>query len=176
MGVKGGLGDLRRAKLRGIGILQRLLGGSSGFTLVEVSVAVAILSLGVGLIGNSVFQVLSIQRFWQDEKFATKEIRHAGSWFAGDALKATATSLTPGTAAVNQVTLTLESGTVTYSQSGDTLVRQAGSDQNVVARGVVSVGFSLSPDGEVLTFATEVEAAEGGTEVLTLQNYLRLMQ
>jgi prepilin-type N-terminal cleavage/methylation domain-containing protein len=79
--------------LRGISILKDLFGGSSGFTLVEVSVALAILSLGIGLIGNSVFQVLSIQRFWQDEKFATKETRHAASWFAADALKATATDL-----------------------------------------------------------------------------------
>jgi prepilin-type N-terminal cleavage/methylation domain-containing protein len=162
--------------LRDISVLKRLFGGSSGFTLVEVSVALAILSLGVGLIGNSVFQVLSIQRFWQDEKFATKETRHAGSWFAADALKATATSLTPGAAPVNQVTLTLESETVTYSQSGNTLLRQEGSDQNVVARDVVSVGFSLSPDGEELTFTTAVEAAQGGTEVLTLLNYLRLTQ
>ena len=157
--------------MRGINVMKRILDSSSGFTLVEVSVAVAILSLGVGLIGNTVFQVLSIQRFWEDEKVATKETRHAASWFAGDALKATATDLTPGAAPVNQVTLTLESGTVTYSQSGDTLVRQEGSDQNIVASEVVSTGFSLSPDGEALTFITEVEAARGGMEVLTLLYY-----
>jgi prepilin-type N-terminal cleavage/methylation domain-containing protein len=162
--------------LRGISVLKRLFGGSAGFTLVEVSVAVAILSLGIGLIGNSVFQVLSIQRFWQDEKLATKEARHAGSWFASDALKAINTNLTPGAAPVNQVTLTLESGTVTYSQSGDTLIRQKGGEQSVIAQDVVSVGFALSADGKVLTFTTEVEAAQGGTEVLTLLNYLRLAQ
>lgn len=162
--------------MRGIGILKGLFGGSSGFTLVEVSVALAILSLGVGLIGNSVFQVLSIQRFWQDEKYATKETRHAASWFAGDALKATATSLTPG-ATDDQVTLTLDSGPViyTYNQSEGKLLRQEGGDQNVLARDVVSADFSLSPDGEVLTFTTEVAAAQGGTEVLKLINYLRLV-
>jgi prepilin-type N-terminal cleavage/methylation domain-containing protein len=162
--------------LRGISGIKRFLFRSNGFTLVETAVALTILSMGVGLVGTSVFQVLSIQRFWQDDRFAIKENRHAASWFAGDALKATATDLTPGAAAVTEVTLTTDGGDVTYSQSVDTLIRQEGSDQNVIARSVVAVGFSLSADGEVLTFTTEVEAANGNTETLSLQNYLRLVQ
>ena len=57
--------------------LKRLLSGSSGFVLVEVSVAVAILSLGVGLVGSAVFQTLSIQRYWQADAIAVKDTRHA---------------------------------------------------------------------------------------------------
>jgi hypothetical protein len=42
-----------------------------------------------------------------------------------------------------------------------------------MAKDVASVGFALS--GEVLTFTLEVQASRGGTETLTLQNYLRLL-
>lgn len=157
--------------------IKKLLFRSAGFTLVECAVALAILSMGVGLIGTTVFQSLSIQRFWQDDRFATKENRHAASWFASDALKATDTDLTPGAAAVSQVTMTKEGGAnVTYTKSGDTLLRQEGAYQNVIARDVVSVGFALSADGDELTFTIEVNAAQGNTETLTLQNYLRLAE
>lgn len=166
----------RRASLLHISGLKRLFFGASGVSLVEAAVALAILSLGVGLVGTGVFQVLSIQRFWQADRFATKENRHAASWLAGDALRTTATDLTPGAAPVEYVTLTTSGANVTYSKSGDTLLRQEGSYQNVLARDVVAVGFSLSESGEVLTFTSEVLAARGDTETLSLQNYLRLAQ
>jgi prepilin-type N-terminal cleavage/methylation domain-containing protein len=162
--------------LSGISSFRKLLLATGGFTLVEVAVSLTILSMGVGLVGTGVFQVLSIQRFWQDDQIATKENRHAGSWFAGDALKTTATDLAPGGALVTQVTLTTDDGDITYSQSGDTLLRQKGSDQIVIARDVVSVGFALSTNGKVLTFTSEALAANGNTETLSLQNYLRLAQ
>ena len=60
-------------------IHHRLFTESSGFTLWEVSVALAILSLGVGLIGTSIFQVFDIQRSWQDHRVASKDTRHAAS-------------------------------------------------------------------------------------------------
>ena len=114
-------------------ILNRLFTGSSGFTLVEVSVALAILSLGVGLVGTSIFQVFDIQRSWQDQHVATKETRHAASWFARDALKAKATELADSGPPVDRVILTLASGDVTYRRSGNTLIREADGNQNVVA-------------------------------------------
>lgn len=160
----------------GTNALKRLLTGSAGFTLVEAAVALSILSMGVGLVGTGVFQVLSIQRFWQDDRFATKENRHAGSWLAGDALRATATDLIPGATPVDHVTLTTSGADVTYTKSGDTLLRQEGSYENVLAREVVSVEFSLSSDGDVLTFTIEVQASHGNTETLSLQNYLRLAE
>ena len=58
--------------------------------------AVGILTLAMGLVGRGVFQVLSIQRFWRDDVVATRELRHAGSWFAGDALNAEAIDLADG--------------------------------------------------------------------------------
>jgi type II secretory pathway component PulJ len=153
--------------------LHKFRADSRGFTLVEAAIALSILSMGVGLIGTTVFQVLAVQRFWQDDMVANKEARHAASWFAEDALEATGTDLVDGNPAASSVTLTLDSGNVTYSLSGSNLVRQAGADQNIMAKDVASVGFALS--GEVLTFTLEVQASRGGTETLTLQNYLRLL-
>ena len=155
-------------------ILNRLFTGSSGFTLVEVSVALAILSLGVGLVGTSIFQVFDIQRYWQDQRVATKETRHAAIWFARDALKAKATDLADSGPPVDRVILTLASGDVTYRRSGNTLIREADGNQNVVAQDVVSIGFSI--DGEVVTFTVEVTASGGNTETINLQNYLRMME
>ncbi len=155
-------------------LLKRFMADSRGFTLVEAVIALSILSLGVGLIGTTVFQVLAVQRFWQDDMIANKDTRHAASWFAEDALKATGTDLEDGNPA-SSVILTLDTENVTYSLDGSDLVRElgVGGDRNVVAEEVVSVEFELS--GEVLTFTLEVEASRGGTETLTLQNYLRLL-
>ncbi len=85
-------------------IFQKFTRNSCGFTLLEVAVGLSILSMGVGLIGTSVFQVLSIQRHWQDDRVATKDLRHIGSWFAGDALNAE-TVVFGGTAPAPTVTL-----------------------------------------------------------------------
>ena len=152
----------------------RYVSNSAGFTLVEVAVSLSILSLGLALVGAGIFQVLSVQRFWRDDLVATKEVRHAGSWFSGDALNATATDLVDNAQAVPTVTLTLSSGNIVYSVSGTDLIRQAGSDQNIVATDVVSVGFSRS--GQLLTLTLEVQASRGGTETLSLQNFMRLME
>lgn len=139
--------------------------------------ALAILSLGVGLIGTAVFQTLSIQRFWQDDLKATKDARHAASWFAEDALKATETTLVDGEAAVDTVTITTEDGDIRFklNASGDQLIREVvGGNENVVAENVVDVGFARSQ--ETVTFTLEVAGSRGGTETLTLQNYLRLLE
>lgn len=157
----------------GIRWLKQLLVQSRGFSLVEISVAVAILSLGISLVGGAMFQVLAIQRFWEDDRIATKETRHAASWFAGDALETTATNLVDSAPGADTVTLTLDSGDITYSISGGSLIRQTSGSSNIVAKDAVSVAFSLA--GNVLTFVLEVDGSRGATETLTLQNYLRLL-
>ena len=68
--------------------IRKSLADSSGFTMVEVLFAVGIISLAVGIVGDSIFQVVSVRRHWMDDAVATKNLRHAGSWFAGDALNA----------------------------------------------------------------------------------------
>ena len=126
---------------------------SCGFALLEVAVGLSILSLGVGLIGTSVFQVLSIQRYWQDDRVATKDLRHTGSWFAGDALNAE-TVVFGGTLKeptvtltwveiVNDNPLTLYTHQQKYSLDGDRLVRTYEGVDTTVAKDVDSAEFSL---------------------------------
>ena len=69
--------------------VRRILKDMWGFTLVELLVSISILTVVTGIFGAGMFQVLSIQRFWTDDVKAVREVRHAGSWFAGDALNAT---------------------------------------------------------------------------------------
>ena len=68
--------------------IKRSLAGTRGFTLVEVVIALSLLSLATAMIGGGLFQVHSIQKFWRDGAVATNELRRAGSGIAGDALKA----------------------------------------------------------------------------------------
>lgn len=147
---------------------------SRGFTLVEVAVSLSILSLGLVLVGNAAFQTLSIQRYWQDDAKATKDARHAASWFSQDVLAATTTSLEDGGPAEDTVTMTTSAGDITYSLSSGNLVRQAGPYQNVMSEKVEAVEFKLA--GQTLSFTLEVAASRGGTETLTLHSYLRLLE
>ena len=156
--------------------LSTLLAGSSpGFTLAEMLVGMSIMAVGIGLIGGGIFQALGVERYWFDDVVATKELRHAGSWFAGDAMNAE-TVLIDGVPPGSRVTLTwTDSGSVPhtaiYSLSGSNLLRDLDGMQITLARRVVSADFSLS--GKVLTFAMEVAADRGGTESTSLQTYLR---
>ena len=67
---------------------SKTIGSSGGFTLIEMLVAVSIMVIVTGIFGAGLFQVFSIQRFWTDDIKATRTVRHAGSWLAGDALNA----------------------------------------------------------------------------------------
>ena len=166
-------------RLPGIGRLRRILGCSSGYTLPEVMVAMSILTVITAMFASGVFQVLSIQRFWRDDVVATKELRQAGSAFAGDAFNAETTSLTAGGATSTNVTMTWVDGsnvshTSIYSVSGTELSRTFDGTARTVARGVTSVSFSLS--GKVLTFVLGVSGARGATETKTLNTYVRMLK
>ena len=158
--------------------MKTTMRSSAGFTLMEVIVAVGILSLVITAFGSGVLQVVSVQQFWRDDVVATRELRRAGTWFAGDALNAVTTSLADGAAPSSTVTLNWTSGgsavTSAYAISGGNLVRTFGGQQLAVARDVSSVAFSLS--GKLLTFTLTVNAGETKTDGRTLQTYLRKMQ
>ena len=161
--------------MRTIQVLKNMFRNSSGFTLLETTVALGILSLGTGLIGTSVFQVLSIERYWEKDRVATKDLRHIGSWFAGDALRAQTVTI-GGSPAGSEVTITWNDSldndhTAAYSLSGDTLIRTKDGTIQTLSDGVVSVDFSLSD--QVLLLTMEVNAGRGTTETKSWQTYLR---
>lgn len=164
--------------LRTLYPLRRLARSSAGVTLVEAVVAIGILTMAVALVGTSIFQSLSIQRYWRDDVIATKEWRHAGSRFATDLFNAETIDLVDGAAPVSAVTFTWvdnagNSHTATYSLVGDTLIRNVDGFQTTVARGVLSAGFSRND--RLVTFDLEVQADLGKTESMSLQTYLRML-
>ena len=122
--------------------------------------------------------MLSIQRNWQDDRVATKDLRHTGSWFAGDALNAE-TVVISGTPEAPTVTISwVDSSDVfhssIYSLDGDTLIRDDDGIVTPVAKSVVSADFSLS--GRVLTLDLTVNSGNGGTTLMTLKTYFRVLQ
>ena len=172
-------------------IFRQFTRNSCGFALLQVAVGLSILSLGVGLIGTSVFQVLSIQRHWQDDRVATKDLRHTGSWFAGDALNAeTVVFGSPGDPTVTLSWSEIVDNSVpgspvfqfhssVYSLDGDTLTRTETLPDNsvvttILADDVDSAAFSLS--GRVLTLNMTVNSGNGGTTPMILKPYLRVLQ
>ncbi|GBD11518.1 hypothetical protein HRbin23_01185 [bacterium HR23] len=156
--------------------LTALWAGAGGTALAEVVVAVGISTLAVGMVGQAIFHALSLQRTWQGQTEATRQMRQAFGWFAQDALNAHSLTLVNGAPPAQSVTLTWTDRTgtlhaVTYSLSGGTLVREAGGVQTVLASQVTGGGFSLS--GKVLTFSLRVRTPHGDEREGTLQTYLR---
>ena len=168
--------------------IRHVLGSSRGFTLIELMVSVTILTIVTGIFGAAMFQVLSIQRFWTDDIKAVREIRHAGSWFSGDALNATDVldaggvdrlTCTPSPP-VQQVTLTWTdtSGTahnVVYSVTGDELLRDFDSNGTPLglASGVVANSISFTLCGNTLRVNMDVQADRNTTDKLDLITYMR---
>lgn len=150
-----------------------------GFTLFETLVAVSILAAVMTMASGGMYQALSVRRGWQDRMTAVKDLRHAGSWFAGDALNAESTDLVDGAPPAGSVTLGWTDGagtphTASYHAVGGDLVREYDGAAMVVAREMQSVSFSLS--ARVLTFQLAVTAAPGQAESTTLTTYLRVLQ
>ena len=165
-----------------------ILRSSQGFTLIELLVSMSILTVVVGIFGTGMFQVLSIQRFWTDDVNAVREVRHAGSWFAGDALNAAevldaggVTRLTCAPSpAVQQVTLTWidtagSSHNVVYSVTGDELRRDFDSNGTplVLASRVVANSISFTLCENTLRLNMDVLGDRNTTDSLDLITYVR---
>ena len=168
--------------------IRRVTGCPRGFTMIELLVSISLLIVVVGIFGAAMFQVLSIQRFWTADVNATREVRHAASWFAGDALNATdvldaggVTRLTcTPNPSVQQVTMTWtdSSGTphnVVYSVSGTELRRDLDSSGAplIMADGVVANSVSFTLCGSTLRLNMDVLADRNTTDNLDLITYVR---
>ena len=168
--------------------VRHILGSSGGFTLIELLVSITILTVVVGIFGAGMFQVLSIQRFWTDDVKAVREVRHAGSWFSGDALNATdvldAGGVTRLTCAPNpsvqQITMTWTDASgaphnVVYSVTGDELQRDFDSNGTplIMASRVVANSISFTLCGNTLRLNVDVLADRDTTDKLDLITYVR---
>ena len=171
--------------------VHQTLRTSRGFTLIEVMVSVSIVSIVAGMFASGLFQVLSVQRFWTDDIQATRTVRHAGSWFAGDALNATDVldaggvdrlTCTPSPA-VPQVSLTWTDSSgaahnVVYSVVGDAMLREY--DDNglplTMTGGVVANSLSFTLCGNTLRATMDVVADRGTIDTLDLMTYVRKLQ
>ena len=171
-------------RLRALG---RALSESAGFTLVEVLMAVSITSVAVGVIGSGIFQVTAVQRDWSDDTLATKDLRHVGSLFSSDALKAQNVLDDQGDVLAcdppaDSVTLIYTdvggAHSATYSSNAGALSREdeSGNVNSIIGTGVVagSVEFTLCEG--LLTLELLVEADKGTTDTMTLRTYVRKLQ
>jgi prepilin-type N-terminal cleavage/methylation domain-containing protein len=109
-----------------------------GFTLVELLVALAILSVITGLLVGIVYQLLTIPRWGKAQLAVDQDFRNAGLWLMRDGNESQQFTGTPGTC----TPFTFDTGRgvqYTYTHSGDTLSRAAGAQVVGVARHVTSV-------------------------------------
>jgi len=156
---------------------RKIWTGAAGFTLLETVVAMGLLSLAVGMVGPGVFQALHFEQFWEDRVTATRDLRHAGSRFAGDALGARGTDLEDGVPADTVMLNTYTGYEITYSRNlQDGLVRShfdgdVTTYEITLATRVASVEFLLS--GDVLTMTLEVYTVGTETKTMTLRSTLR---
>jgi len=168
--------------------MRHILSSSRGFTLVELLVSVSILTVVVGIFSAAMFQVLSIQRFWTADVKAVREVRHAGSWFSGDALNATDVLLyndgprftCEPDPSVEQITLIWKDTSgdphkAVYSVNGDQLQRDFDDNGSplVLATGVVANSISFTLCGNTLRLNLDVLADRNTTDTLDLITYIR---
>ena len=162
---------------------------SSGFTLIEVVIAVGLISIATGMVGAGLFRVTSLQQFWTNDVVATKNLRHAGSWFAGDALNAEDVLDSGGVARltcepnppVREITLTWSDTaggphTANYRVVQNRLERSFDGTQLTMADRVVGNSLSFSLYGGSLTMLLAVEADRDATESLSLRTRVRKLQ
>ena len=150
--------------------------------MIEVVVALGILSMVVGLAGSEIFQLLSFQRNWQDDMTATVDMRRAGSRFAGDAINAEDAKDSLGvrvdcngtsSVALSWTETADVSHTATYSIVGDSLIRDFDGQQNEMARRVVAGSLQVSLCLQLLSMDLQVEGGRGRIENIRLQTYMR---
>ncbi len=145
--------------------------------MVEVLVAVAILSIILGTIGAAFFQSVSTQRTIVADGLAINEARKGLSWFAPDARMAQHAEVgddgdTLNLAWSDDFDFRFDCHTSQYALTGDTLNRTYDGTTHTIARRVVSVTFAAEPPppdtANAITIALELETGPGTTEIVSM--------
>ncbi|MEN8615261.1 prepilin-type N-terminal cleavage/methylation domain-containing protein [Dehalogenimonas sp. THU2] len=71
--------------------------GQTGFTFVEVLVAMAILVLITGALSTGIYQIFSVNRITQDETIAIRQVQNLGQWLNQDVLQSQFRDVSVGT-------------------------------------------------------------------------------
>lgn len=159
--------------------MRKLYCGQRGFTVVEVIVSVAILSMVMATLGTAIFQALGTERIVVDDGLAINELRKGLSYFSEDVKMTKTTNLEDGGAPVSSCTLSWTDEfqdaqtphTSSYALVDDRLVRSYDGSEHTVAHRAVSVSFSRS--GQTLSIQLETDAAPGATRTLSVSAVMR---
>ena len=162
-----------------LAFLNRVRDSEAGFTLIEVVIAVTIITTTMGLLSGAFFQAVSLQRFWISDVSPSRQFNRAASWIGQDALSVEAITF-PGGQPGNSATFAWTDffdnpRSAAYTVSGENLVRTDGvGTAIVVARGVSGVTFSLT--NKVLTFTLSIQTYGGQSETRTFNPFLGRLQ
>lgn len=115
-----------------------------GFTLVELLASIAISGLIFGLVATMFFQMSTISGSGNDQLTAWHELQNVSDRLAIDCQMALTATVSNG------LILTYPSGpTVSYSLSGNNLLRTSGSSVITLAQDITSLNFSI--DGRLVS-------------------------
>jgi|WetSurMetagenome_2_1015567.scaffolds.fasta_scaffold698332_1 prepilin-type N-terminal cleavage/methylation domain-containing protein len=111
----------------------------SGYTLVEMMVAIAIFGVITGICGLALQQIVTVPERGDSQVDALHELQNVIHWVSLDAGSAEAA------AGGSSLTLTMpDDAEVVYSCSGTTLYRHYGDDAQTIARNITNLKFTVS--------------------------------
>lgn len=112
-------------------------GKESGFTLVEVLVAFAVISVALLVVFEAWWRGSVLAAQGERAYLDTEELRQAAMWVTTDLRKANRVVQ----AVSGRLVLVQDAGSVTYSLQGNQLLREAGGTPKTVARGLAEADF-----------------------------------
>lgn len=147
-----------------------LKGKQSGFTLVELLVAVAILGAIGGALSTAITYIIMGSDRTKDQAVILQQVQNAGYWISRDVQMAV--DVTPGGGGALVTVDQVDGGgayVVAYVFDGTTLKRQLGGQQTLIAQYIVKVKTSFVDDTEVgdalSKYKLTITASRGEAEV-----------
>jgi len=111
----------------------------AGMTMVELIVTIAITGVIVAFLGTAIFHIINVSEYGNSEFTALHELQNAAYWFNKDVPEAKTA------VGGSQMVLTLpDNSTITYTLTGTTLKRTAGSSQLTLALNISQATFSIN--------------------------------
>ena len=137
----------------------------SGFTLVELLIATAILGTITGALSMAIVAVMKTSDVSKDWAVSLQQVQNAGYWISRDVLMAQDVSPEPASGVL--VRLDLDGSQVDYVFDGSMLKRQLdGSEEILIAEYIVQGDTAFEEDTEVDSkYKLTIKASRGEAEV-----------